>query len=82
MLNQSESALARVSRQLTQLEKRDWEGWVVVSLTGILVSIGLLAISLPAAFKGDTIHCEITVSRLLAMGLFVLLALVNTYLVT
>ena len=82
MLNQSESTLARVSRQLAQLEKRDWEGWVVVSLTGILVSIGLLAISLPAAFKGDTIHFEITVSRLLAIWLFVLLALLNTYLVT
>jgi len=82
MLNQSESALARVSRQLTQLEKRGWEGWVVVSLTGILVSIGLLAISVPAAFKGDTIHFEITASRLLAFGLFVLLALLNTCLVT
>jgi hypothetical protein len=82
MLNQSESALARVSRQLAQLEKRDWKGWVVLSLTGILVSTGLPAILLPAAFRGDTIHFEITVSRPLAIGLFVLLALANTYLVT
>jgi hypothetical protein len=79
MLNQSESALARVSRQLAQLEKRDWKGWVVLSLTGILVSTGLPAILLPAAFRGDTIHFEITVSRPLAIGLFVLLALANTY---
>jgi hypothetical protein len=82
MLKHSESALARVSQQLTRLEKRDWELWSTVSLTGILVSVGLLAILLPAAFKGDTIRFEITVSRPLAIGLFVVLALANTYLVT
>lgn len=82
MFKQSESALARVSQQLSRLEKRDWELWVIVSLTGILVSVGLLAILLPAAFRGDKIHFEITVSRPLAIGLFVLLALFNTYLVT
>ena len=82
MLKHSESAVARVSQQLVRLEKRDWELWAVVSLTGILVSVGLLAILLPASFKGENIHFEITVSRPLAIGLFVLLALMNTYLVT
>lgn len=82
MLKNSQSTLARVSHQLSCLEKRDWELWAIVSLTGILVSVGLLAILLPAAFKGDTIHFEVTVSRPLAIGLFVLLALANTYLVT
>ncbi len=82
MLNQSQSALARVSQQLSRLEKRDWELWGIVSLTGILVTVCLLALLLPAAFRGDTIHLELAVSRPLAIGLFVLLALLNTYLVT
>ena len=82
MLNHSESALARVSLQLSRLEKRDWELWVIVSLTGILVSIGLLALLFRAAFKSDSVHFELTVSRSLVTALFVVITLVNTYLVT
>jgi diguanylate cyclase len=82
MLKQSESALARVTQQLSRLEKRDWELWAIVSLTGMLVSIGLLAILFRAAFREDTVHFELTVSRPLVVGLFVLIALLNTYLVT
>jgi GGDEF domain-containing protein len=77
-----EGLLARLGPQLTRLEKRDWELWAIVSVTGILVSLGLAALILPAAFlKDDNIHFEITVSRPLAIGLIVLLALLNTYLV-
>lgn len=54
----------------------------IVSLAGILVSTGLFAILFRAAFSEDTVHFEITVSRPLVIGLFVLLALLNTYLVT
>jgi diguanylate cyclase (GGDEF)-like protein len=80
---QSESILAQVSHQLAQLERRDWELWLIVSLTGVLVGAGLLALIMPAAFlKQDNVHFEITVSRQLAVGLVVLLALLNTYLVT
>jgi diguanylate cyclase (GGDEF)-like protein len=76
-----EGLLARLAPQLTRLEKRDWELWAIVSVTGILVSLGLAALILPAAFlKDDNIHFEITVSRPLAIGLIVLLALLNTYL--
>ena len=75
MLEQSEAALGRVTQQLSRLEKRDWELWTIVSLTGILVSIGLLAILFRAAFDQETVHFEITVSRPLVIGLFVLLAL-------
>ena len=82
MFNHSQSTLARVSQQLSHLEKRDWELWAIVSLTGILVTVGLLLIVIPGAFKGDTIRFEIVMSRPLAIGLFVLLALLNTYLVT
>jgi diguanylate cyclase (GGDEF)-like protein len=83
MLQHSETALARVSQQLSKLEKRDWELWGIVSLTGILASVSLLAILFRAAFlRNDDIHFELTVSRPLAVTLFFLLALLNTYLVT
>ena len=79
----NESLLAQVSPQLCRLEKRDWELWAIVSGTGILVSLGLSAILLPAAFfKNDSIHLEITVSRSRAVGLVVLVALLNTYLIS
>lgn len=79
----NESVLARVGQQLSQLERRDWELWLIVSLTGVLVATGLAAILFPAAFlKHDNMHFEVTVSRPLATGLFTLLALLNTYLVT
>lgn len=82
MLSHSESTLARVTQQLSKLEKRDWELWAIVSITGFLVSASLLAILFHAAFvRKDTIHFELTVSRPLAIGLFVLLTLLNTYLV-
>jgi diguanylate cyclase (GGDEF)-like protein len=82
MFKPSEGTLTHVSQQLSCLEKRDWELWVIVSLTSVLVSAGLLAILFHAAFKEETVHFEITVSRPLVIGLFVLLALLNTYLVT
>ena len=82
MFKHSESTLARVSQQLSRLEKRDWELWVVVSLTGILVSVGLVVMLLPAAFKGEIIHFELDVSRPLAIALLAILAFLNTYLVT
>jgi len=82
MLTNREGSLARVTHQLSKLEKRDWELWAIISVTGVLVSAALLAILFRAAFlKNDSIHFELTVSRPLAIGLFVLLALLNTYLV-
>ena len=82
MLANGEASLARVTQQLSQLEKRDWELWAIISVTGVLVSATLLAILFHAAFlKNDGIHFELTVSRPLAIGLFALLALLNTYLV-
>ena len=79
MLGQNESTLARVSQQLARLEKRDWELWGIISLTGIMVTAGLLAIVLPAAFSGDAIHFEIVVSRPVAIGLLLLVVLCNAY---
>ena len=60
MYRQTESVLARVGQQLSQLERRDWELWVIVSLTGVLVATGLLAILFPAAFlKQENVHFEV-----------------------
>jgi len=81
MYQQTESVLARVNDQLSSLEKRDWELWTIVSVTGLLVSGGLLALLFPAAFlKKEAFHFEITVSRPLVLGLLTLVALLNIYL--
>jgi PleD family two-component response regulator len=48
-----------------------------------LGSVGLLALIIPAAFlRQDEIHFQITLSRQLVVSLFVLLALLDSYLVT
>lgn len=78
----NESLLARVSKQLYKLEKRDWELWTIVSITGVLASIAILVIALPGAFLNSRgVHFEITISRPLAVGLVVLVSLLNTYLI-
>jgi len=76
-------AFSAVTQQLASIERRDWELWIIVSLAGFLVSVGLLALIIPAAFlKQEDIHFQITVSRQLVVGLFVLLGLLNGYLAT
>lgn len=83
MYTQTESVLARVNKELSRLEKRDWELWMIVSVTGGLVSAGLLAILFPAAFlRKEAIHFEVNVSRPLVLGLVALIALLNIYLAT
>ena len=79
----SGNVLANVNQELRNLEKRDWELWLIVTGSGILAGAGLLAVLLPAAFlKSGNLHFEIEVSKELACGLFVMLTLVNTYLVS
>ncbi|MGA2003770.1 MAG: GGDEF domain-containing protein [Terriglobales bacterium] len=79
----SGSILGNINSELAKLEKRDWELWWIVSATGILLGSGLLAFLLPAALmKNESLHLEITVPRQLAVGLMVLLILLNTYLVS
>jgi diguanylate cyclase (GGDEF)-like protein len=75
--------LANVNRELRKLEKRDTELWLIATVTGILVGTALLAVLLPSAFlKSSNLHFEITVSKELASGLFVILILANTYIVS
>jgi len=83
MQRTNESLLARVSQQLYKLEKRDWELWTIISITGVLASLAVLAIALPSSLlKNSNIHFEVTISRPLAVSLVVLVSLLNTYLVT
>jgi len=78
----SESLLAKVSRQMAAIEKRDWELWMIVAGTGILVGAGLLALIFPAAIlQQGNVHMELTVSRELFIGLVALLILFNTYVI-
>ncbi len=81
MYRATESLLGRVSQQLYNLEKRDWELWTIVSGTGILVSLGMLAIAIPSARLRNAVHFDMTISRPLTVGLVVLIALLNAYLV-
>jgi diguanylate cyclase (GGDEF)-like protein len=75
-----ESILTRLSEQLTALEKRDFEQWLIVAGTGILVGTGLVAILFPSAIlRRDIVHFELSVSRELFLGLIVLLILFNAY---
>ncbi len=78
----ADSVLAKVSRQLAAIEKRDFELWMIVVGTGILVGAGLVALIFPAAFRDGSVHFEIDVSRELFLGLVVLLILFNTYVIS
>lgn len=80
---QPESVLAKLSQQLAALEKRDWELWLILAGTGILVGAGLIALLFPAAIlKERNLHVEITVSREMFAGLVALLILFNTYVIS
>jgi diguanylate cyclase (GGDEF)-like protein len=80
---QSESVLAKISSQLAAIEKRDWELWLIVAVTGTLVAVGLLAITFPAAFMdGKNFQMQIDVPKELFLGLLVLLILFNIYVIT
>jgi diguanylate cyclase (GGDEF)-like protein len=81
MQRSNESLLSRVTQQLYKLEKRDWELWTIVSVTGVLSSLAVFAMALPGLFlQNSPIHFEVSISRPLAIGLVVLVALLNTYL--
>ncbi len=76
------SVLAKVSQQLSVLQKRDWELWVIVVGTGILVLAGFLAMAFPAAImEHGVLHVKFEVSRELFLALVALLVLFNTYVI-
>jgi diguanylate cyclase (GGDEF)-like protein len=81
--NKPASILTRLSQQLADLEKHDFEQWVIVAGTGILVGAGLVAMFFPRAIvRQETLHFEITLSLELFLGLIALLILFNTYIIS
>ncbi len=81
--SKSQDTFSAVTQQLAALEKRDWELWIIVCFAGFVVAVGLLALIAPAAFiSQDQVHLQVTVSRQLVVGLFVLVTLLNSYLIT
>ncbi len=82
--NQHEQTLlARLGGELSKIEKRDWELWSIVLVTGIIISTGLLILVFPAAFLSENsqLHFEINVSKEAFLGLVAMLLLFNTYLI-
>jgi diguanylate cyclase (GGDEF)-like protein len=79
----SDSIISKVSQQLSALEKRDWELWLIVSGTGVLVGAAFLALAFPAAILHEgNVHMEVEVSRELFISLIALLILLNTYVIS
>ncbi len=78
----AESVVSRVSQQLSALEKRDWELWLTVTCTGVLVGAALLVLAFPSAIlQSGTVQLELNVSRELFISLVALLILLNTYVI-
>ncbi|MGC2208708.1 MAG: GGDEF domain-containing protein [Candidatus Korobacteraceae bacterium] len=68
---------------MSRLEKRDWELWLIVAISGTVGGCTLLSLLFPSTFlQMGSIHLEITISRHLFFGVLALLILLNTYVVT
>lgn len=80
---QAETVLSRVSEQLSALEKRDWQLWLIVVGTGVLASAALLALIFPSAIlRQGAIHVEMNVPRELFVGAAAFLVIFNSYMIT
>lgn len=80
---QAGSIVATVSHQLSALEKRDWELWLTITGTSILIGAGLLALIFPSAIiRQGNFHVELDIPRELFIGLVALLTLLNTYVIS
>jgi hypothetical protein len=76
----ADTLLSKLTQELSRLEKRDWELWLIVVLSGLIASCGLLCILLPSAFRQQSdLHFEITISKRLFLGVLALLILLNMY---
>jgi len=80
---ESDNLAAKLTRELSRLEKRDWELWLIVFISGTVGGCTLLFILFPSTFlQQQTVHLEMTISRWSFFGLLALLILLNTYVVT
>jgi len=73
----------RLTQELSKLEKRDGEFWLIIAVSGIVGGCILLCLAFPSAFfqKGE-LHLEVMASRHLLFVILALLVVLNTYLVT
>ena len=79
----SDNLAAKLTRELSRLEKRDWELWLIVAISGTVGGCTLLSLLFPSTFlQTGSVHLEITISRHLFFGVLALLILLNTYVVT
>ncbi|MBZ5672472.1 MAG: GGDEF domain-containing protein [Acidobacteriia bacterium] len=75
-----ESLLGRVSAELAAIEKRDWESWLIHSITAIILGAGLVVLLLPSALDGrGRLHFALEVSPQLFAALVAILIIFNTY---
>jgi len=75
--------LANLSKQLAKIERRDWELWLMVLGSGIVLGLGLLALILPSAFlRDDSFHVELSVSKELFFSLVAVLLICDLYVIS
>jgi len=74
---------AKLTQELTRLEKRDWELWMIVGISGVVGACILLCVLFPSTFlQGGEFHLETTISRRFFFVALTLLMLLNTYVLT
>lgn len=80
---ETDSLAAKLTQELSRLEKSDWELWLIVVMSGVVGGCTLLCILFPSTFlhTGEA-HFEVTVSRRLFFVVLTLLILLNTYVAT
>lgn len=72
----------QLRRQLSAVEKRDWELWILVLVTVGILAGGLFFIIFPAVFLDQrTLHIEANLSPQLLLGLLVLVLMFIIYLI-
>jgi len=80
---EGDNLAAKLTRELSRLEKRDWELWLIVTISGVVGGCTLLCLLFPATFlQPGAVHLEITISRRLFFAVMTALILLNTYVVT
>lgn len=80
---ETDNLAAKLTQELSRLEKSDWELWLIVAISGIVGGCTLLCILFPSTFlQPGEAHFEITISRRLFFVVLTLLILLNTYIAT
>jgi diguanylate cyclase (GGDEF)-like protein len=80
---ETDNLAAKLTQELSRLERRDWELWLIVAVSGIVGGCAILCILFPSAFlQAGEVHLEVTISRRLFLVVLTLLILLNTYIST